>query len=98
MAMDLGSWAADWYIFEAIKRFLTGVIRQGATSESWRDAEVVYLARVFQAADIRPPLAYDQSNVSDKVQRLVEVLLSNSDDAKGIGMFSITMLPQVLRI
>lgn len=98
MAMDLGPWAADWYIFETIKRFLTGVIRQGATSESWRDAEVVYLARVFQAADIQPPLAYDQSSFSHKVQRLVEVLLSNGDDAKGIGMFPITILPQIIRI
>lgn len=98
MARDLGSWAADWYIFETIKRFLTGVVRQGATSESWRDAEVVYLVRVFQTADIRPPLAYDPSNFSHKVQRLVEVLLSHSDDAKGIGVFPITMLPHVVRI
>lgn len=95
--MDLGSWAADWYIFETIKGFLDGVIRQGATSESWRDAEVVYLARVFQDAAIRPPRAYDQSSFSDKVQRLVEVLLSNSDDAKGISMFSIAIYPHVAR-
>lgn len=97
MAMYLGSWAADWYIFETIKGFLAGVIRQGATSESWRDAEVVYLARVFQDAAVRPPRAYDQSSFSDKVQRLVEILLSNSDDAKGISMFPITILLHFVR-
>lgn len=87
MALNLGCWAADWYIYETIKRFLVGVRRQGATSESWRDAEVVYLARVFQDADIQPPLAFEQSSTSDKVQRLIEVLLNNDSDARGIGVF-----------
>lgn len=41
IARDLGIWAADWYIYETIRRFLTGVIRQGAVSASFRDAEVV---------------------------------------------------------
>lgn len=88
MAISLGTWAADWYIFETIKRFLAGIRRQGATSESWRDAEVVYLARVFQDADIRPPSVYEQSSFSDKVQRLIGVLLSNDDGARGIGASS----------
>lgn len=84
MAINLGGWAADWYIFETIKRFLAGVMRQGATSESWRDAEVVYLARVFQLAEIPPPRVHGKSEFSDKVQRLIEVLLSNDSDARGI--------------
>lgn len=87
MAINFGSWAADWYMFETIKHFLAGVERQGATSESWRDAEVVYLTRVFQDADIRPPRDYDRSTLSDKVERLIEVLLSNDGDARGIGAF-----------
>lgn len=41
IARDLGVWAADWYIYETIRRFLTGVTRQGAVSASFRDAEVV---------------------------------------------------------
>lgn len=96
MAINLGNWAADWYMFETIKRFLAGVRRQGATSESWRDAEVVYLARVFQDADIRPPRVNEQSDSSDKIQRLVEVLLSNGGDARGIGVYISTILPQVV--
>ncbi|KAJ4414286.1 Dicer-like protein 2 [Gnomoniopsis sp. IMI 355080] len=84
VAINLGIWAADWYIFETIKRFLAGIIRQGATSESWRDAEVVYLARVFQDVDVKPPSIYNQSDSSNKVRRLIELLLSNDDDARGI--------------
>lgn len=86
IAINFGIWAADWYIFETIKRFLAGIMRQGATSESWRDAEVVYLARVFQDADIKPPRPYEQSDPSDKIQRLIDLLLSNDGDARGIGM------------
>lgn len=86
MAANIGSWAADWYIFETIRRFLAGVQRQGATSTDWKTQEVVYLARVFQEADIRaPPPLYDASTLSDKIQRLIEVLLGQKDDAKGIG-------------
>lgn len=96
MAANIGSWAADWYIFETIKRFLAGVQRQGAVSESWRDEEVVYLARVFQEADIRaPPAIFEHSSLSDKIQRLIEVLLSQQDDAKGIGEDFCTQPAQV---
>lgn len=86
MAAAIGSWAADWYIFETIRRFLAGVKKQRATSDSWRDADVVYLARVFMDMDVRPPPSLcQQSDLSDKVQKLIEVLLSQKDDAKGIG-------------
>ncbi|CAN8103593.1 unnamed protein product [Discula destructiva] len=85
MATKIGSWAADWYIFETIRRFLSGVRRQGVTTESWRDAEVVYLAQTFQDADIRPPPPVcDQTNLSNKVQQLIKVLVGKDDKAKGI--------------
>lgn len=92
MAANIGSWAADWYIYETIRRFLIGVGRQGAVSESYRDEEVVYLARVFHNADIRPPPSvYDESSLSDKVQRLIEVLLSKDQDTRGISEGNLTM-------
>lgn len=84
IAKDLGIWAADWYIYETIRRFLDGVKRQGAASKSFRDAEVVYLARVFQDADIRPPPTFDSSSLPDKIQRLIDVLLKYEGDSRGI--------------
>lgn len=84
IAMDLGSWAADYYIYETIRRFLAGIVRQGAISQSYNDAEVVYLARIFQDANIHPPRAFEPSDLSDKAQRLVDVLLKHEGDAKGI--------------
>lgn len=85
ISKELGSWAADWFIFEAIRRFLAGISRQGASSRSFRDSEVVYLARIFQDADIGPPApTYEDSGLSDKVQRLLQVLLAYGSDARAI--------------
>lgn len=82
---DMGSWAADWYIFESIRRFFDGVRRQDAISKSFEDAEVVYLARIFQDAEIEPPLAtYDDSILSEKVRQLINILIRYEGDARGI--------------
>lgn len=82
---DMGSWAADWYIFEAISRFLDGVKKQGVTSQSYKDAEVVYMARIFQNARIDPPMgSYDDSALSQKVRQLIDVLIKYQGDARGI--------------
>lgn len=86
IARDLGNWAADWYISETIDRYLAGIARQGAISKSYRDAEVVYLARIFQDATIqRPPLLYEESSqLSDKIKRLINLLLPYDADTRGI--------------
>ncbi|KAI7788663.1 RNase3 domain-containing protein [Diaporthe eres] len=82
---DMGSWATDWFIFETIRRFLDGVQRQDAISQSFKDAEVVYLARIFQNAEIDPPLeTYDESALSEKVKQLIDVLIKYEGDARGI--------------
>lgn len=82
---DMGSWAVDWYIFETIRRFLGGVQRQDAISQCYKDAEVVYLARIFQNAKINPPSeAYDGSALSEKVRQLIDVLINYGGDARGI--------------
>ncbi|KAG6360095.1 hypothetical protein INS49_011151 [Diaporthe citri] len=82
---DMGSWAADWYIFETIQRFLDGVRRQDVIIQSFKSAEVVYLARIFQNANIKPPLeAYDESTLSEKVRQLIDVLIKYEGDARGI--------------
>lgn len=82
---DMGSWAADWYISEAIRRFLDGVRRQGVNSQSYKEAEVVYLARIFQNIRVDPPLeTYDSTVISEKVRRLIDVLLKYEGDVRGI--------------
>lgn len=82
---DMGSWAADWFIFETIQRFLDGVRRQDAISQSFKDAEVVYLARIFQNAKVDPPLeTHHESILSEKVRQLIDVLIKYEGDARGI--------------
>ncbi|ROW03951.1 hypothetical protein VSDG_00803 [Cytospora chrysosperma] len=82
---DLGSWAADWYISETIKRFMAGVKRPGAISENLKDAEVVCLARIFQNVNITAPPRLDKhSDLSDKVRKLIGVLRKYKGEARGI--------------
>ncbi|ROW06517.1 hypothetical protein VMCG_04359 [Cytospora schulzeri] len=82
---DLGSWAADWYIYETIQRFMAGVKRPGAITENLKDAELTHLARVFQNANIpRPPGLDESSGLSDKVRQLINVLSKYKGDARGI--------------
>ncbi|POS74069.1 RNase3 domain-containing protein [Diaporthe helianthi] len=84
---DMGSWAADWYIFEAIRCFLDGVKKQGVSSQSFKEAEVVYLARVFLNAGIGPPLEpqwEDMTLFSEKVRQLIDALLKYDGAIRGI--------------
>lgn len=85
IAKDLGTWAADWYISQTINRYLAGIRRQGAISHSYKDAEVVYLARIFEDARIHPPPhLFEASQLSDKVKQLIQLLLAYEDDTRGI--------------
>lgn len=85
MYADLGSWAADWYISETIRRFMVAVKRPGAITENLNDAELTYLARVFQNADVTPPPKLDEhSDLSDRVRQLIKVLNGYEGDARGI--------------
>lgn len=85
MCAYLGSWAADWYIFETIRRFMDTVKRPGAITENLQDVELTYLARVLQTADVAPPLMLDaRSDLSDRVRQLVKVLNEYEGDARGI--------------
>ncbi|KAH8756072.1 ATP-dependent helicase DCL-2 [Diaporthe sp. PMI_573] len=82
---DMGSWAADWYIFEATSRLLDGVRRQDPISKYFKDAEVVYLARIFQNARIeRPSETYDESVLSEKVRQVIDLLIRYEGNARGI--------------
>lgn len=85
IAQDLGTWAADWYIFETIRRFMAGVKRQDGSCEGWADAESVYLARAFQRANAAAPPKLDKnSGLSDKMHKLIGVLDKYEGDARGI--------------
>jgi ERCC4-related helicase len=85
ICQEMGSWAADWYIFEAIRRFLDGFRRQDVVSQSYKEAEAAYLARIFQNARIAPPLdTHDAMVVSEKVTSLIDVLLRYESGMRGI--------------
>ncbi|ROW12958.1 hypothetical protein VPNG_04661 [Cytospora leucostoma] len=82
---DLGSWAADCYIHETIQRFMNGIKRQDGTSESFTDAELVYLARLFQCVNVAPPPKLDEhTDLSEKVRKLIDVLRDYEGEARGI--------------
>jgi hypothetical protein len=82
---DMGSWAADWYIFEAISSFLDGVRREDPISKNFTDADVVYMARIFQNAEIeRPSETYDESVLSENVRQVINLLIRYEGNERGI--------------
>ncbi|RGP76085.1 dicer 2 [Fusarium longipes] len=83
---ELGPWAADRYISEMVSLFLEGVNSPTACSESLKSEERIYLARHLRCIAVAPnqlrlPARY---NMSDKVNKLIQELLSTDTDVVGI--------------
>ncbi|KAL3422431.1 dicer-like protein 2 [Phlyctema vagabunda] len=87
---ELGAWAANFYISEVITRFLQGHRSDvDGFSGLWdiSNAEKNYLADVLRHVKIIDPTSQipdDYSMVSDKFSKLVDVILSESEDVSGI--------------
>jgi len=85
---DFGSWAADWYISEVIASFTVAINTTAKTVGGWMDEELVYLHRILTGFKAVPPtnLPISCADLSDKLEKLVEVL-SDQEDGNMIIIF-----------
>jgi hypothetical protein len=88
---ECGTWAADWFIAEAVNSFLqsgytSAMTENGSVSdEEWeeesslgielREHERLYLRSLLQRVELKDPLDPLEGNVTDKVNKLIDTLL-----------------------
>ena len=83
---DLGPWAADYYIYEAVRRFIASAEESWSWNVDAVDVPKTYLLDMMKGMKpVKPPLQPQlRSDLSGKVQTLLDILLSHQGDAVGI--------------
>jgi len=96
---QLGSWAADYYIYTSITRFLEAINQDTSFFEILSYQEKRYLADAIRTVRVEPPRPFDHATASDlsaKFTALVSELQSASDGAKCIIFVRETVTVAVL--
>lgn len=77
ISIDLGPWAADWYIAKVVERAKAKASPYRTMLNNWQHREKAYLQRILDGIQITP-VSYEPDdihrNVSDKVHALIECL------------------------
>lgn len=83
---QLGSWAADYFLHDAISSFLKRFRKDSISASGASGDEKRYVADKLMQVQISEPPARPQSrnDISDKVTLLLEELLNTPDDTVGI--------------
>ncbi|KAF9501446.1 P-loop containing nucleoside triphosphate hydrolase protein [Pleurotus eryngii] len=86
ICLDVGTWAADWYISEVLTKFIS--FQSGQYTQffsNWRDTEAAYMAKQLtkvQATEV----SYDPDDIVDdvtsKTQTLIALLLREKAEAE----------------
>ena len=82
---DLGSWAADWYVWEVIQQAKHVANPYDNIISTWKNSEKAYLLSIINQVVVSPVSYYANDiaeETSDKVRVLIEVLLSEKFDAE----------------
>lgn len=82
---DVGSWAADWYVWAVIQHAKRAANPFNNIIASWKSSEKAYLLDIINRIVITPPSFYADDileDSSDKVRVLIETLLSEKFDAE----------------
>ena len=82
---DLGSWAADWYVWEVIQQAKSVANPYDNIISMWKNSEKAYLLSIINQVVVSPVSYYADDiaeESSDKVRVLIEVLLSEKFDAE----------------
>ncbi|OCH83851.1 P-loop containing nucleoside triphosphate hydrolase protein, partial [Obba rivulosa] len=85
ICLDLGVWAADWYVVEVIKRARFAADPYNNIMSTWQEKEKRYLLSIISRIQAVPPSdAPDDIRLgsSAKVQRLVDCLLAEHANAE----------------
>jgi endoribonuclease Dicer len=87
---DLGEWAADWYIEQVCKQMASAGGTFPEFSFTWSQSERKYLLRQLARIEIATVPDDDPDDVmrrsSDKVEKLIDVLLDEKASFEGLGM------------
>ncbi|KZL79902.1 dicer-like protein 2 [Colletotrichum incanum] len=83
---DLGSWAAEYYIWVVISRFMAAFRSQSIWLDTWKDDEKEYLAKILSQIECHCPSedSISREVLSEKAFILIEQLLQNKTDIIGI--------------
>ncbi|KAK5629446.1 hypothetical protein RRF57_005161 [Xylaria bambusicola] len=84
---ELGPWASDYFIYEAITRFLQSVDQDLAWLNKWEATEKQYFANILRRVEVEPPKPLQNalaSDLSDKFSILVRELQSTPDGTRCI--------------
>ncbi|KAI1863979.1 uncharacterized protein JN550_009258 [Neoarthrinium moseri] len=94
---ELGPWAADYYIRSAITQYLDYANKSSQNNSAWELAEKRYLAGVLQKVELAQADHRDNLQVSSKVTKLIEQLVSCPANVQGIVFVKETATTHVLQ-
>jgi len=86
--VDLGPWAADWYVWRIIEKAKEAINPYNNTMSAWKPTERSHLLGILNSA-ILTPISYHADDImedsSDKVQSLVTLLLNEKLETEESG-------------
>jgi endoribonuclease Dicer len=82
ICVDVGPWAADWYIGEVLAKAKTSANPFGPIIAAWQNREKAYLLNALERIELRP-VSYETNDIvdgtSDKTRLLIERLLDEKE-------------------
>ncbi|KAH9908133.1 hypothetical protein F4778DRAFT_464583 [Xylariomycetidae sp. FL2044] len=94
--LELGPWAADYYISTAIPQHLEVLNRSDLMYGGHRIEEKEYVTQALNKVEMIKDQAFGHDLLSDKMKKLIEVLLSSDDGTTGIIFVRETVTTAVL--
>ncbi|KAH0578155.1 hypothetical protein H2248_004119 [Termitomyces sp. 'cryptogamus'] len=88
ICQDLGSWAADWYVWEVIQHAKQAANPHNNIISTWKNQEKVYLLDIINRIEVLPVSYYAEDiseECSDKVQVLIHTLLGEKLDSESMN-------------
>lgn len=84
--VDLGPWAADWYVWKIVEKAREAANPFNNIMASWKDTEKSHLLKLLGSAVLTPVSYHDgdlMSDCSDKLYRLIQTLLDEKMETDG---------------
>lgn len=85
ICLDLGSWAADWYVWQVLDHAKRAANPYNVVFSSWKNQEKAYLLSILNQIVVTPVSYYADDVVdeqSDKVRALIDCLLSEKKNTE----------------
>lgn len=97
---EYGVWATEWYIKEALTRSFRGT--EGSDGEGglmeWNGEEKQYLKGVMKKVKVPANLGPIEERLTDKVEKLIEVLLDEYNDEEEEGFAGLVFVEQRVEV